>query len=231
MQVLLTAEPNIMHYDALWHFWYTLYFYCNFFICLVFSMFLYIQTHFKLFNSATRTVSILISLKIQNISASFSSMSFPTCLLSKSTNRVVILRNSFSGLYWMQFTGSLIFLLLGLCPCVGVSREKVRGRYICWDRACLKMFFSPSCLLFGYVANLDKKKISFRILRVFLQCLQASSVVIDKSEAILMDNPMCLTPTHGVLKFHKWCALVWIFFICFAELLKDTLNLKSQVFQ
>lgn len=158
MQVLLTAEPNIMHYDALWHFWYTLYFYCNFFICLVFSMFLYIQTHFKLFNSATRTVSILISLKIQNTSASFSSMSFPTCLLSKSTNRVVILRNSFSGLYWMQFTGSLIFLLLGLCPCVGVSREKVRGRYICWDRACLKMFFSPSCLLFGYVANLDKKK-------------------------------------------------------------------------
>lgn len=69
------------------------------------------------------------------------------------------------------------------------------------------------------LTNLGKNIFSLRILGMFLRCLQASSVVTGKSEAILTDNPV--SPTH-----HPWCsqtvsqqcALVWILFhlLCWA---------------
>lgn len=139
------------------------------------------------------------------------------CSFSKLTNRAVILRNSFSGLYWMQCSGSLVFLLLGLCPCVGgVFREKIHGRYICWDLACLekKISFHPHTFTFGHKTNLGKIFVSQNP-QLFLQCLQASSVVTDKSEASLIHNLVSPTPKMfwnltmvcllGMDLFHSLC--------------------------
>lgn len=104
----------------------------NFYLCLVFYLF----PNSSQFNSATETILILISLMIQSVSENqlqFLPLTFSSALMwaiSEFTNGVYILRNSFSGLYWMQFTGSP-FSFLVYAHMLVVSREKVHGRQIC----------------------------------------------------------------------------------------------------
>lgn len=127
--LLSTAEPKVhnmltlfIHFMLCW----------NFYLCLVFYLF----PNSSQFNSAIETILILISLKIQSISENqlqFLPLTFSPALIwaiSELTNRAVILRNSFSGLYWMQFIGSL-FSFLVYAHVLVVSREKVHGRQIC----------------------------------------------------------------------------------------------------
>lgn len=127
-----------------------------FYLCLVFYLF----PNSSQFNSAIETILILISLKIQSISENqlrFLPLTFSPALIwaiSELTNRAVILRNFFSGLYWMKFTGSL-FSFLVYAHVLVVSREKVHERQICWDLACLRTSFHPHTFMFGYIAKLD----------------------------------------------------------------------------
>lgn len=155
------------------------------------------------------------------------------CLFSKPTNRVVILRNSFSGLFWMQFTGSLVFLLLGLCPCVGViSREKVHGRYICWDLACLekKISFHPHTFTFGHKANLGKNICQSESSGCFSNVFKLP-VLLPTNLKPVWFTILCAPPPRCSEISQRCVFLVWIFFTYCAEYMKTTFNLETNILQ
>lgn len=86
--------------------------------------------------------------------------------------------------------------------------------------------------MFAYIANLGKNIFSLRILRVFLPCLQAFSVVTDKPEATVIHDPVCpTTPIPGVLKFHNGVPWYGSFFTYCAKHLKDPFNLETNILQ
>lgn len=199
--------------------------------------FLYFWTLLKHFKSATEILSRFQIYQI--ISFSFApELSFCFNLgywFSKLTNYGCHPERFFFCLYWMQFTGSLVFLL-GFIPMCWEHFQRKESWEINFLRSYMSenVFFLSHTLEFGYKANLGKLLFHAESWRFISQSLQASGGVTDKSEAILIHNPVCPYPTPTILKLQWFLngAFEWIFFhpVC-CEHLKDPLNLQTTALQ